>query len=112
MDSSHIETQQQQDHHNMNGNGNDENSSSSSPVPPPVQEDNNATNGDVNNYDDLFPSLPSGAAVAAPSANPIGEWNRKPKLVSSTVTQVKLISRLADDLSVWKFSDRIQVRIQ
>ena len=78
----------------MNGNGTgtgDDLSSSSSPIPPAssssgANADNH--NGDVNNYDDLFPSLPSGASTATPSANPIGEWNRKPKLVSSTVTQV------------------------
>jgi hypothetical protein len=40
-------------------------------------------------YDDLFPSLPLSAPGANTSkANPIGEWNRKPMLLSSTVTQV------------------------
>ena len=41
-------------------------------------------------YDDLFPSLPMGrsGATNAPKANPIGEWNKKPMILSSTVTQV------------------------
>eukprot|EP00095_Tigriopus_kingsejongensis_P007750 snap_masked-scaffold815_size93432-processed-gene-0.6 protein:Tk07750 transcript:snap_masked-scaffold815_size93432-processed-gene-0.6-mRNA-1 annotation:"Vigilin" len=39
-------------------------------------------------YDDLFPSLPAAAPEAVAGSNPIGEWNRKPKLASSTVTQV------------------------
>ena len=41
-------------------------------------------------YDDLFPSLPmvTQAASAAKSSGPIGDWNKKPILTSSTVTQV------------------------
>ena len=44
-------------------------------------------------YDDLFPSLPTaprGGPNAAPKSNPIGEWNKKPMILSSTVTQVML----------------------
>ena len=43
-------------------------------------------------YDDLFPSLPAAApptaALKAPGGGPIGDWNKKPMLSSSTVTQV------------------------
>ena len=46
-------------------------------------------------YDDLFPSLPSAAPArggrgGAPGSSgpPIGDWNRKPMLMSSTVTTV------------------------
>eukprot|EP00096_Caligus_rogercresseyi_P014501 TRINITY_DN700_c0_g1_i6.p1 TRINITY_DN700_c0_g1~~TRINITY_DN700_c0_g1_i6.p1 ORF type:complete len:1348 (+),score=556.54 TRINITY_DN700_c0_g1_i6:85-4128(+) len=43
---------------------------------------------DTNTYDDLFPSLVPSGPPGAPGANPIGEWNKKPKLPSSFVTQV------------------------
>lgn len=41
-------------------------------------------------YDDLFPSLPTAPKGNASGAgsNPIGDWNKKPMLMSSTVTQV------------------------
>ncbi len=43
-------------------------------------------------YDDLFPSLPAAApptaALKAPGGGPSGDWNKKPMLSSSTVTQV------------------------
>jgi len=41
-------------------------------------------------YDQQFPSLGGGAAPlpASNSANPIGRWNKKPPLQSSTITQV------------------------
>jgi len=42
-------------------------------------------------YDQQFPSLGGGAAAPLPasnSANPIGRWNKKPPLQSSTITQV------------------------
>ena len=40
-------------------------------------------------YDNLFPSLPMGKpGAAAASANPIGEWNKKPRVATATVTQV------------------------
>ena len=47
-------------------------------------------------YDDLFPSLPtSGRNPAAGGGGPApiggGQWNRKPVLASSTVTQVSLL---------------------
>ena len=54
--------------------------------------DNNASDA-VNNadqpatYDDLFPSLPMGKNPG-PTPLPIGDWNKKPMLMSSTVTQV------------------------
>ena len=43
-------------------------------------------------YDDLFPSLPVAAPPTASAkvsgGGPIGDWNKKPMLSSSTVTQV------------------------
>jgi hypothetical protein len=43
-------------------------------------------------YDDLFPSLPAGRGNSGPGgasgSTPIGEWNRKPMLLSTSVTQV------------------------
>ena len=42
--------------------------------------------GGAKDYEELFPSLPASAAPAA--GNSIGEWSRKPKLQSSTITQV------------------------
>lgn len=40
-------------------------------------------------YDDLFPSLPMSAGKGHPGpGNPIGEWNRKPILQSSVITQI------------------------
>ena len=51
------------------------------------------TNGDaehVPTYDQQFPSLGGGGGGALPttSASPIGRWNKKPPLQSSTITQV------------------------
>ena len=45
---------------------------------------------ETKSYDDLFPSLPSsGRNPAAGGPTSIGgQWNRKPVLASSTVTQV------------------------
>jgi hypothetical protein len=44
-------------------------------------------------YDDLFPSLPMAAQKASSAkvgGGPIGDWNKKPVLSSSTVTQVTI----------------------
>ena len=48
-----------------------------------------ATAGVPATYDDLFPSLPTATQVAAAAkSGPIGDWNKKPVLTSSSVTQV------------------------
>ena len=47
---------------------------------------------DPKTYDDLFPSLPAGKPTGGSGGgNPLGEWNRKPKVASTTVTQVFVI---------------------
>lgn len=56
--------------------------------------DNNnadAVNNEPQTYDDLFPSLPTAAPTRGGRGGPasIGDWNKKPMLMSSTVTQVK-----------------------
>ena len=52
-------------------------------------DNNNAGEDGSKNYEDLFPSLPASAAPAAGQGNPIGAWNGRPKLQSSTITQVR-----------------------
>ena len=47
---------------------------------------------DPKTYDDLFPSLPAGKPTGGSGGgNPLGKWNRKPKVASTTVTQVFVI---------------------
>ena len=82
------------------------NGDSSSSEAVPASGSSNTTNSaaaaevDVSNnqaqpttYDDLFPSLPTSrkGPGAKNAGNPIGEWNKKPILQSSTVTQVMTI---------------------
>ena len=48
---------------------------------------------ETKSYDDLFPSLPTSAPgpAAGGPASIGGQWNRKPVLASSTVTQVSCL---------------------
>jgi len=59
----------------------------------PVAPEEEVTNGEVEvehvpTYDQQFPSLGGGGPPASNSEPPIGRWNKKPPLQSSTITQV------------------------
>lgn len=71
----------------VNGGTNGHEEALETPVEP-ASSSADTTNQAPKSYDDLFPSLPAAAPVTSAGSNPIGEWNRKPKLASSTVTQV------------------------
>ena len=73
-----------------------------------VDNNTNAAQDAVSNdqpqtYDDLFPSLPMAAprrggqgGPSGSSGPPIGDWNKKPMLMSSTVTQVCIFLSLSE----------------
>ena len=48
-----------------------------------------AEDAPVPTYDQQFPTLGGGAGQASQPTTPFGQWNAKPRVQSSTITQVK-----------------------